>query len=93
MAYLVYRLLLLLLLLEQIMLLTEDESTNHTERGSLDEMCLTDVATEATSVKQVLTTAHHQLVRLKRLAALCALLTTTKHSEIKSCLRYYYYYF
>ena len=77
MAYLVCR----LLLLEQIMLLTEDESTDHAERGSLYEMSLTDVATEAASVKQVLTTAHHQLVRLQGLAALGALLTTTKHSE------------
>ena len=76
MAYLVCR----LLLLEQIMLLTEDESTDHAERGSLYEMSLTDVATEAASVKQVLTTAHHQLVRLQGLAALGALLTTTKHS-------------
>ena len=76
MAYLVCR----LLLLEQIMLLTEDESTDHAERGSLNEMSLTDVATEAASVKQVLTTAHHQLVRLQGLAALGALLTTTKHS-------------
>lgn len=77
MAYLVFR----LLLLKQIMLLTEDESTDHAERGSFDKMSLTDVTTEAASVKQVLTTAHHQLVRLQWLAALGALLTTTKHSR------------
>jgi hypothetical protein len=34
-----------------VMLLTKDEGTDHTERRSFDQMSLTDVAAEATSVK------------------------------------------
>lgn len=63
------------------MLLAKDESANHTESGAFDQVSLTDVTAEAASVEQMLTSAHHQLVRLERFAAFGALFATAKQPE------------
>ena len=63
------------------MLLAKDERTDHTERGSFDQMRLADVAAEAASVEQMFSSAHYQLVRLERFAAFGALFSTAKQSR------------
>jgi len=63
------------------MLLAKDESANHAESGPFDQMGLADVTAEATSVEQMFTSAHHQLVRLERFAAFGALFATAKQPE------------
>ncbi len=61
-----------------VMMLTEDERTDHAKCRAFDEVGLTDVACEAARVEQVIPTAHDELVGLQLVSALGAMLSTPK---------------
>lgn len=61
-----------------VMMLTEDERSDHAKCRAFDEVGLTDVACEAACVEQVIPTAHDELVGLQLVSTLGAMLSAAK---------------